>query len=1246
MALSGEPHVLSEKLTEPDDSHLLSLENDNLYVKHNDRFVPCDQEPIHIPGATQHHGTLIGLNISTLRVEYMSENTPKFFGVPHIKPDHLFELKSFKKLLSDYQRDRIYKYIDSLRDASKVGPSSFVLEVDVSVFYRVKRYNDLLQEHYQTGLPSASSEESTDHGYYSERTENTSIDGSTSRSLPSTITDESPRLSELWQDYSDDEDSDREDSNNPYKKRFYCSMHRSQKNPGLLILELEAFNRLSEVAYDKFFFGLNTLVHTFEHAKNIEDLCGLAVRYVQHVTAYERVMMYQFDDEWNGVVIAETLATDSDAESYMGIHFPSSDIPKQARDLYLSNKSRYLCDRSAPTSRLLQANRSRHPSQAPAARPLDMTYCHLRAMSPVHLIYLGHMGVESSMSIAVTVYGKLWGLICCHHMFALPVTFQARTACAYLGTLISTHLENMINTQRFDQCHQVRTLAEQYWSGYNVTQKDKTEALLSSTHRLSEVAKASAASNVIPNEKAEDSSPEDEYCSSCDERDYFDESVAERLEGLDIDVGADTYRGQRKQSDKSTSGPHPKKFRRRRDHDSRSVQDWSRMYERFVRAAGPTVCNLFGADYMLFMIQGRSIAIPSPALMPDPEAVSRFAQYLQTVRLKKTVVSNNISKDFHGMESTRGLSGAIYLPLSDDGSDFAIFCRQEQVVNVTWAGEPVMKTQLAGVQSYSGDIHQTLLPRKSFQRWTQTIQGSSASWTTHVNPELLLTTLSVFQESLKTWKNRMLRIDGREARYRNNQLEQAKRLAEESDKKKSLLLANVSHEVRTPLHGISGVIDLLLDTELSADQTQMLKEADQATKTLTTIINDLLDFSKLERGQIRIQKSAFNLVEAIIEVCGAFDVRFKEKGIAFTVDIDPSLPQWTVGDCDRLKQVFRNFVSNAFKYTFRGRVTASATLVNVEDDGKVIVKIAVKDTGIGIPLDRQELIFEKFVQGDDSLSNSNTGIGLGLAVSHTLAKVMGGEVGLQSTPNVGSEFFIKLPLEPVDEHSGARPSISPSSVSGSSVEKVRKRPPLSDRHLSLSPPKIHLRPEIKHELLGNFSSPTEAISPYPVMETAQISQVLSALDTPNSTFRVLCVEDNKLNQALICRMMQKLHYTYDVADNGQEAIDIYTQANIKSGDSQRDAFDVILMDLQMPVCDGFEATRQILNFQKQTLNTSIVPAPIIAVTAQAMNGDREICLSKGMRGYVSKPIDFQVMRQLLEGLRCQKLLREQDPYTS
>lgn len=279
------------------------------------------------------------------------------------------------------------------------------------------------------------------------------------------------------------------------------------------------------------------------------------------------------------------------------------------------------------------------------------------------------------------------------------------------------------------------------------------------------------------------------------------------------------------------------------------------------------------------------------------------------------------------------------------------------------------------IQAYDGRQNDVLMPRTSFQKWTQTIEGTSSSWSTHVNPELLLTTLSVFQESLKTWKNRMLRIDGREARYRNSQLEQAKCLAEESDKKKSLLLANVSHEgklknfppsaeitlfhitayqclqllyfsaVRTPLHGISGVINLLLDTDLSNEQEQMLQEANQATKTLTSIINDLLDFSKLERGDIHLQKTSFNLQDAIQEVTQAFVPRFKEKQIGFSVKFDPSLPKWTIGDANRIKQILRNFVSNACKYTSKGQVSVDASLVEVHKDGNISVKVGVTDTG-------------------------------------------------------------------------------------------------------------------------------------------------------------------------------------------------------------------------------------------------------------------------------------------------------------
>lgn len=255
---------------------------------------------------------------------------------------------------------------------------------------------------------------------------------------------------------------------------------------------------------------------------------------------------------------------------------------------------------------------------------------------------------------------------------------------------------------------------------------------------------------------------------------------------------------------------------------------------------------------------------------------------------------------------------------------------------------------------------------------------------------------------------------------------------------------------------------------------------------------------------------------------------------------------------------------------------------------------------------------------------------------------MGGNVGLESTPDDGSEFYMVLPLEPVDHHPvgdkytvSATPSDEPSSIR---MIKSERQMPLT------SVQALHLHS--KDETLSTLSSPTDAISPCPTMDISVMEKVLADLDSPDKQFRVLSVEDNKLNQALICRMMQKLKYVYEVAGNGQEAIDIYTNANNTKSNNQKDAFDVILMDLQMPICDGFEATRQILDFQKQTFGAAVPTAPIIAVTAQAMSGDREICLSMGMKGYVSKPIDFQVLRQLLEGLRCKKLMAEKESILS
>ncbi|KAK9762775.1 hypothetical protein K7432_011173 [Basidiobolus ranarum] len=703
-------------------------------------------------------------------------------------------------------------------------------------------------------------------------------------------------------------------------------------------------------------------------------------------------------------------------------------------------------------------------------------------------------------------------------------------------------------------------------------------------------------------------------------------------------------------------------------------------YERFIRATGPAVCKLVSADYSFFMIRDRGIAIPSPAFIPDPLALENYVKFIKASDITEIIVSNHVTKDFEGLTSSRGLAGVIHIPLSDDGKDWLCFCKMEEVAHVTWAGEPKKSMEPGTISGNDSEGHRYLMPRTSFSKWTQIIEGKSPQWN-QVNPELLLTIKSVYEESLKTWKNKMLLIDNHQARNKNAELERAKRIAEESDKKKSMLLANVSHE---------GVIELVLDTQLDAEQKQMLVEAKQASNALTSIINDLLDFAKLEAGNLPMQDIPFNLPNLVVETSDMYCKVIEAKGIKFQTVVDSSLPQWIRGDPQRIKQILMNFVSNSCKYTNSGLIRVEAILFAVKEGDNVDIKLRVSDSGIGIPRDKQSLIFEKFEQADNSLSRAVSGTGLGLAIAQNLSVKMGGSIGFSSVQDVGSEFYVIIPFKVVDEHSPAEESIEIISSSATTPEEEiaanvpqpqatptphSKLPELNDREVSSGPDEDALsvsrisstkeessKPSADSPKKGHASNfrrkkangkltPTSSLSPVQLTQ----DQLHNISDDPNVTLYVLVVEDNVLNQTLILRMLQKLKYSVSVANNGQEAVDIYISKNRDDGHItfnkkgtaiSGDVFDVILMDLQMPIMDGFEATQNILQFQAglppmQELRV----APIIAVTAQAMRGDRELCLSKGMKGYISKPIDFHLFRETLEGIKKEKIknLRASEP---
>ena len=758
----------------------------------------------------------------------------------------------------------------------------------------------------------------------------------------------------------------------------------------------------------------------WKHAANlIEGLRGAAqsaalfaeaASAMRAITGFDRCMVYRFDAEGNGEVVADDSA--DGIERLLGLHYPATDVPQPARQIYLRRRVRMIPDIDAAVVPLL--------GTTPAGGVLDLSPSALRAVSPCHLAYIRTMGMRAALSVALTVEGRLWGLLVCQHRTPRRVALNVRGVCDLIGRVTSL----MITTLRDAEAACVARARQERIAAISAcvtAGPEGSDGLLSGLMAV----------------------PQD-LLAVCDAS-----GAVIRYRGRTVSLG---------------QAPHG---------------DAATALLDALLAAAPAD----GAPFAVTDLQG----VMAPA---RPAAI--------------------------GTE----VAGALLLPLRHAPGEALLWLRPEQARLVAWGVD-------APTDAATGEMR----PSRSFAQWQQQVRGQSLPW---LPADLAAAT------ALRDEIDRLLA--GFAERMR-----QARDEADRASRAKSEFLATMSHEIRSPLSGLLGVLELLRGTPMSNEQVRMAGMIHNSATLLLAVLNDILDFSKIDAGALSVIPEPTALRELVDEIVQPHAISAARKGIDMTLSIDAAVPGWLLADRLRLRQILSNLLSNAVKFTSAGAISVAVDVL--AGTPVATLRVVVRDSGIGMTEDVMARLFNPFVQADGSTTRRFGGTGLGLAIARKLARLMDGELAVSSVAGAGSSFTLTLPLLPCEAELDA---------------------------LAIAAAPLEDLPEGRH---------------------------------------VLVVDDDQTIRWLTQRQLEKLGLRVETAEDGEAGL-----RKLLAG-----SYDLLLTDCHMPRMDGVALTRAVRAATAPALRN----LPVIGLTADVTDAQREICHAAGMVELAIKPLTIERMAALM-----------------